>query len=139
MDKGDIEMIEQVGGNHYGGPSRIVQHWDWVEVNALGYLEGCATKYISRHREKGGLEDVRKGLSYVYKALELHREYGRGNRALLHGDPMRLFEQFCEPLSSDERLFCYLVATWRTFEDLVEAINVGEYIANGYSATSVSA
>ena len=53
---------EQVGGEHYKAP---VQHWDWAQY--IGYLEGCATKYIGRHELKNGLEDIRKGLTFIDK------------------------------------------------------------------------
>jgi len=62
-DNGSI--VEQEGGVHYEGTP--IQHWDWAQY--IGYLEGCATKYIGRHENKNGLEDIRKSLSYVDKIL----------------------------------------------------------------------
>ena len=32
----------QIGGDHYQAE---LQHWDFIELNGLGYLEACATKY----------------------------------------------------------------------------------------------
>lgn len=60
----------QVGGNHYqtGG----AQHWDWAQH--LLYLEGCATKYIARHRDKNGAQDIEKALHFIAKIVE--RDYG---------------------------------------------------------------
>lgn len=55
----------QVGGNHYktGG----LEHWDLFGPE---YLMGCASKYVSRHMEKGGREDLEKAVHYCEKALE---------------------------------------------------------------------
>ena len=59
----------QVGGTHYKGYT--IQHWDWAQN--IGYLEGCATKYIARHKEKGGIEDLKKALHFMQKIVE--RDY----------------------------------------------------------------
>lgn len=58
----------QHGGTHY--KDREYQHWDWVCDVGLPYLIGCATKYISRWREKGGHLDLRKAVHYIEKAQE---------------------------------------------------------------------
>lgn len=56
--------IEQVGGDHYEAP---YQHWDYAAETGLGYLEGNASKYLTRHRRKNGLVDLEKARSYVRK------------------------------------------------------------------------
>jgi uncharacterized protein DUF3310 len=72
----------QVGGNHYAS---ALQHWDVVEDNGIGYLEGCASKYVSRWRKKNGLQDLEKALHFTMKLIELaspkqgsHTRYNRG-------------------------------------------------------------
>jgi len=58
---------KQVGGTHYQKP---IQHWDFVLANDIPYLEAVAMKYILRHREKGGREDLEKAIHYIEKMLE---------------------------------------------------------------------
>lgn len=58
----------QVGGDHY---NTYIQHWDFVIANNLGYLEGCITKYICRHRKKDGLKDLKKALHFLEKLIEI--------------------------------------------------------------------
>lgn len=58
----------QVGGNHYAG---TYQHWDFVNDTGQHYLQGCATKYVSRWRKKNGVEDLYKARHYIAKAEEL--------------------------------------------------------------------
>lgn len=55
----------QVGGRHYktGG----LEHWDIVDPS---YLLACASKYVSRHMEKGGREDLEKSIHYCEKFSE---------------------------------------------------------------------
>lgn len=57
-------FVEQVGGFHY---QANYQHWDWVDDTQMPYLEGCATKYVFRWRQKGGVQDLEKALSYLVK------------------------------------------------------------------------
>lgn len=61
----------QVGGDHYKAP---IQHWDYVISNDLGYLEGQITKYVTRWRKKGGLEDLEKARHYLEKLIEVAEE-----------------------------------------------------------------
>lgn len=58
----------QIGGTHYQNKS--IQPWDYIVSNGLGYLEGCVVKYVSRHSEKGGVEDLQKAKHYLEKLIE---------------------------------------------------------------------
>lgn len=59
----------QCGGNHY--KKQPVQPWDYIAANNLGYFEGNIVKYVSRWRDKGGVEDLRKARHYLDKLIEL--------------------------------------------------------------------
>jgi hypothetical protein len=58
----------QVGGNHYKDKS--IQPWDYIVQNNIPYLEGNIIKYVSRWRDKGGLDDLRKAQHYLTKLIE---------------------------------------------------------------------
>ncbi len=60
---------EQVGGEHY--KRQAIQTWDYITANGIGYLEGNVIKYVSRWRDKGGVEDLRKARHYLDKLIEL--------------------------------------------------------------------
>ena len=60
----------QVGGSHY--KDKAIQPWDYIASNSLGYLEGNIVKYVSRWREKGGLEDLKKAQHYLTKLIEVN-------------------------------------------------------------------
>ena len=62
-------LDEQIGGSHYraGG----IQPVQYIEANGLGFLEGNVIKYVTRHRRKGGAEDLRKARHYIDLLLEL--------------------------------------------------------------------
>jgi hypothetical protein len=48
-----------------------MQPWDYIAANNLGYFEGNVVKYVSRWRDKGGIEDLRKARHYLDKLIEL--------------------------------------------------------------------
>lgn len=59
----------QVAGDHY--KDKAIQPWDYIVGNNLGYLEGCIVKYVSRYREKNGLEDLNKAKHFLDKLIEV--------------------------------------------------------------------
>ena len=63
---------EQVGGDHY--KNKAIQPWDYIASNNLGYLEGCIVKYVSRYKEKGGMQDLEKAAHYLQKLMEVESE-----------------------------------------------------------------
>ena len=60
---------QQVAGSHY--KKQVIQTWDYIAANNIGYFEGNIIKYISRWRDKNGLEDLRKARHYLDKLIEL--------------------------------------------------------------------
>lgn len=66
------QQREQIGGDHYMNKS--IQPIDFILENNLGYCEGCVIKYVTRHKEKNGAEDIRKAIHYLRFILAY--EYG---------------------------------------------------------------
>jgi hypothetical protein len=58
----------QVGGSHYQGP---IQPWDYIVANDIGYLAGNVIKYVSRYKQKNGVEDLKKAQHYLQKLIEI--------------------------------------------------------------------
>ena len=67
---------KQVGGSHYKDLS--IQPGDYIRKNNLGWYEGNAVKYITRHKVKGGKQDLEKAIHYLELAIE---EYDNGHTA----------------------------------------------------------
>lgn len=60
-------MIEQVGGTHY---QRLqYQTWDLIRDLEIDYFLGNVIKYISRYKNKNGVEDLKKAKSYLLKIV----------------------------------------------------------------------
>lgn len=62
-------LEEQVGGTHY--KKLAIQPIEYIHANNIGYMEGNAIKYITRHFEKNGKEDILKAIHYCKLILEL--------------------------------------------------------------------
>jgi len=62
---------KQVGGKHY--LKYKVQPSKFVVENKLLYPEGCVIKYILRHQDKGGKQDLEKAKHFIDMIIE--RDY----------------------------------------------------------------
>ena len=61
-----------MGGDHYKKCG--IEPVEYIHANGLDFNEGSIVKYISRHRNKNGAEDIRKIKDYCDIILEL--DYG---------------------------------------------------------------
>lgn len=62
-------LDKQVGGTHYREGS--IQPIQYIESNKLTFSEGSVVKYITRHRNKNGIQDLLKIIHYVELILEM--------------------------------------------------------------------
>lgn len=60
-------MDKQVGGSHYQLP---IQPIEYILANGLGYCEANVVKYVSRWRNKGGIQDLKKAIHYLEMLIE---------------------------------------------------------------------
>lgn len=114
----------QVGGDHYRCG---YQHWDFIELNGIGYLEGCATKYVCRWRTKGGLHDLEKAVHYVEKLMALYKE---GRRLPRGHASIKEVDHFCREnkLNNTERLVVVHLAQWCCIRELEWARDMIKYL-----------
>ena len=59
----------QVAGTHYN--SKAIQVWDFILANDIAYMEGNVIKYVSRWKDKGGVQDLLKARHYLDKLIEV--------------------------------------------------------------------
>jgi hypothetical protein len=112
----------QVGGSHYAAG---LQHWDLIERYGLGYLEGCATKYLTRWRKKNGVQDLEKAGHYTQKLLELAKEKVRPPRGCVPEDVLvRFFE--ANECGHMERIIIGRLCTWARPADLDRSLTLLE-------------
>lgn len=59
---------KQIGGSHY--KNLAIEPTEYAHANNLGFLEGNVVKYVTRHKEKGGADDIKKAIHYLEMILE---------------------------------------------------------------------
>lgn len=62
---------KQVGGKHYSKFN--IQPADFINQNKLLFAEGNVIKYVCRHQNKNGKEDILKAIHYLEMILK--RDY----------------------------------------------------------------
>jgi len=71
VPKGSEPYGYQVGGNHYS--KYPIQPTEYIIKNKLGFCEGNVVKYVTRWRDKGGVEDLKKAKHYIEMLIEEHK------------------------------------------------------------------
>ena len=59
---------EQIGGTHYR--DKAIQPIEYILANDLGFCEGNIIKYVSRYKDKNGIEDLKKAKHYLEFLIE---------------------------------------------------------------------
>lgn len=65
-------LDRQVGGKHYR--DMAIQPAEYIMRNGIRFAEGCVIKYVSRWRDKGGVEDLRKAIHFLEMLVEYEIE-----------------------------------------------------------------
>ncbi len=63
---------KQVGGRHY--KELKIQPIEYINTNKIGFIEGSVIKYVTRHRAKGGKQDIEKAIHLLQILIELEYE-----------------------------------------------------------------
>ena len=68
----EADEPKQVGGNHY---SKLkIEPVKYIMENGLDYLQGNVVKYVTRFRDKNGVEDLEKAKHYIEMLIELEQK-----------------------------------------------------------------
>ncbi len=59
----------QIAGDHY--KSLKIQPIEYIHANNIPFAEGCAIKYLTRWRDKGGIKDLEKAKHFIELLIEL--------------------------------------------------------------------
>ena len=66
-----------INPNYY---KKGIETIDYIESKEMCYLEGNVVKYISRYKEKNGVEDLRKCKWYLEKLIERVTKIEQGEK-----------------------------------------------------------
>lgn len=134
----NIKFVAQEGGEHYQAE---YQHWDWVIEAGLGYLEGCATKYVSRWWKKNGLQDLAKARTYVLKMITNYDAvYALSIEPPDNIDELNARFKKANNLPDLEYQFCCILSDWQSTQQLEFALRLLDtIIANAQKALEAGA
>jgi hypothetical protein len=62
----------QIGGSHY--KNKGIQPIEYIMANKLSFCEGNVVKYVSRWRDKNGIDDLLKAKHYLEFLIEEVRD-----------------------------------------------------------------
>jgi hypothetical protein len=62
-------LNKQVDGGHY--KDLKIQPIEYIHANNIPFAEGCAIKYLTRWRAKGGVKDLEKAKHFIELLIEL--------------------------------------------------------------------
>lgn len=65
----DHPLDRQEGGDHY--KRMAIQPIEYIHANGIPFAEGCVIKYMSRWRDKGGIQDLEKARHFIDLLIEL--------------------------------------------------------------------
>ena len=75
--KDNNALDTQIGGNHY--KDMKIQPVEFILANGLGFCEGNVIKYISRYKNKNGIEDLEKVKHYVELLIDELKQKEKDN------------------------------------------------------------
>ena len=62
-------LEKQEGGSHYKGYS--IQPIEYIHANNIPFAEGSVIKYVTRWRDKNGVDDLKKAIHFLELLIEL--------------------------------------------------------------------
>ena len=68
-------LDSQVGGGHY--KDLRIQPIEYIHANGIPFAEGCVIKYVTRWRDKGGINDLEKAKHFIELLIELETRNGK--------------------------------------------------------------
>ena len=72
MEKSCKASEIQIGGGHYA--KYKIQPTEFIHKNEIPFIEGNIIKYVLRHRDKNGIEDLKKAKHYIDLLIQFEYE-----------------------------------------------------------------
>lgn len=66
-ESGEEIMTTESDPKHYS--NLPIEPWDFIQQNKLDFFEGNVVKYICRWKNKGGVDDLQKAITYINKII----------------------------------------------------------------------
>lgn len=74
--KCESALAVQQGGDHY--KKMKIQPVEFIHANGIPFIEGSVIKYVSRWRNKNGIDDLKKAKHFLDLLIELEEKANNG-------------------------------------------------------------
>ena len=72
VGQNETALERQVGGSHY--KHMPIQPIEYCQLNGLNAIESSVVKYVTRHRNKGGVKDIYKAIHMLELLKQIEYE-----------------------------------------------------------------
>jgi hypothetical protein len=72
IEESSNPLQKQEGGDHY--KKLKIQPVEYIYANNIPFIEGSIIKYVSRWRDKGGVQDLKKAVHFLEMLIELENK-----------------------------------------------------------------
>jgi len=62
-------MIDNINPDYY--TAKAISPLEYIVANKMGFIEGNVVKYVSRYKDKNGIEDLKKAQWYLNTLISL--------------------------------------------------------------------
>lgn len=66
-----IKEDKVVNPKHY---TKGIEVWDFIASKEMSFMEGNIVKYVSRWKDKNGIEDLKKAKQYLDKLIDIEEK-----------------------------------------------------------------
>jgi len=74
-EQGEIDAFnKQTGGDHY--KKLAIQPMQYSLANKLNYAQANTIKYVTRYKDKNGIEDLKKAIHCIELLIEFEQDQG---------------------------------------------------------------
>jgi hypothetical protein len=70
-------LAVQIGGSHY--KDLAIQPVEYIHKNNIPFIEGSIIKYVTRWRNKGGIQDLKKAQHFLDLLISMENKAGVKN------------------------------------------------------------
>ena len=86
-------LNKQIQGSHY--KDRAIQPIEFILANDLGFCEGNVVKYVTRWKDKNGVEDLRKAIHYLEFLIDKEEKKNRESGTVGGRDDQGSVSKYC--------------------------------------------
>jgi hypothetical protein len=70
--RGFKSLVTQEGGDHY--KKHAIQPIEYAMANQLDACQANVVKYVTRYKDKGGIQDLKKARHYIDMLIDFYME-----------------------------------------------------------------